>query len=814
MYMYMWCIDNMAKTWLVGAMYDVTVPFKTQFGGTSISSQWLTTTQLNSMGSGVFPIRSLIQSRTVLTYYPWPNICISPKFGTAIGGSPVRIIMVSTQMINDMLPFGCSFGNITVIASLKGNGTATYLECIAPPSGAGITVNATVSFRLFHIATGYILPSTLTQFYAYYTPSTSYLNDPLLYHGSRICTECGSFAPASLCWQDCAGQYLGPAIIDRCGLCSGGWTNHIYNSNVDCAGICYGKNQVTLTGQCGCVPNITSTSNGTCSQTGINTRSSVLTQRQYIMHITRHDDTIGDELPLSSVDTVEAQFGELDYPLARVQLSFTFPYFSQKFRRVWISGNGALLFTNGGLASTSINSTKSNSDALCAANGMRLFFGQAHLPNVTSLPSSSCGATLMIAASLTSLNPITTPSSSVRYIARNNQLIVRWYHVLLRVNDSLIDTTIPPVYYTFQVVLLPNGKITMTYWNISDPISVNPTLNWLVGLRAASMTFINGIASAPWNTPEIDGGSDNELQWLPLPIGWSIPTGYYPPRSFIQSRTSIQWCQIGNLCISPRMGPSTGGNIVTIHTLVTDWSCLSNFTFVCSFGGVNVTAILNVTLWGITCIAPPGVIGSVVNVTLIETSGNWYVAAMTPNITQYGYVSVTDPRWRTISSYHGMNRSCTDCGAMIPSSMCPQQIKDCAGVFGGSATRDMCMTCVGGNTTLTAGVRLDCDGNCYGPMLRDYSIPDATQSCYCITGFKCSLYTKTDGAPIPDTLSDVNIHRAVWIFVLMITGITIVVWPYASAWWIKRQRRHHQSPPRSVQPSHSSSSNSERSVPL
>ncbi len=41
--------------------------------------------------------------------------------------------------------------------------------------------------------------------------------------------------------KDCAGTLLGPAFIDRCGRCSGGASGHAPDSDVDCKGVCFGR---------------------------------------------------------------------------------------------------------------------------------------------------------------------------------------------------------------------------------------------------------------------------------------------------------------------------------------------------------------------------------------------------------------------------------------------------------------------------------------------------------------------------------------------------------------------------------------------
>lgn len=46
--------------------------------------------------------------------------------------------------------------------------------------------------------------------------------------------------------MDCAGVCDGTAVIDDCGVCSGGFSGHPINGDMDCAGICFGN----FTGPC------------------------------------------------------------------------------------------------------------------------------------------------------------------------------------------------------------------------------------------------------------------------------------------------------------------------------------------------------------------------------------------------------------------------------------------------------------------------------------------------------------------------------------------------------------------------------------
>ena len=54
---------------------------------------------------------------------------------------------------------------------------------------------------------------------------------------------------AALC-TDCAGEPGGSAIVDDCGICSGGTTGHDYNGDMDCNGDCFGDAALE---SCGCV---------------------------------------------------------------------------------------------------------------------------------------------------------------------------------------------------------------------------------------------------------------------------------------------------------------------------------------------------------------------------------------------------------------------------------------------------------------------------------------------------------------------------------------------------------------------------------
>lgn len=61
-----------------------------------------------------------------------------------------------------------------------------------------------------------------------------------------LCDECG-YVNAPVCERDCAGVYSGSAVLDDCGVCVGGTTNHTFNGDMNCAGICFVSSFITTT---------------------------------------------------------------------------------------------------------------------------------------------------------------------------------------------------------------------------------------------------------------------------------------------------------------------------------------------------------------------------------------------------------------------------------------------------------------------------------------------------------------------------------------------------------------------------------------
>ena len=73
---------------------------------------------------------------------------------------------------------------------------------------------------------------------------------------------------------DCAGECFGSAIIDSCGICSGGGSGHVYDSDIDCNGDCFGAAfiddcEICSDGNSGHDPDSDIDCNGVCFGDGI-----------------------------------------------------------------------------------------------------------------------------------------------------------------------------------------------------------------------------------------------------------------------------------------------------------------------------------------------------------------------------------------------------------------------------------------------------------------------------------------------------------------------------------------------------------------
>ncbi len=87
-----------------------------------------------------------------------------------------------------------------------------------------------------------------------------------------LCSECISTVTINsmpnITLLDCNGECYGTALLDDCGVCSGGNTSHAFNSDQDCASICFGTAVTDTCGNCtGPGTNLTYNENLDCSGT-------------------------------------------------------------------------------------------------------------------------------------------------------------------------------------------------------------------------------------------------------------------------------------------------------------------------------------------------------------------------------------------------------------------------------------------------------------------------------------------------------------------------------------------------------------------
>jgi hypothetical protein len=186
---------------------------------------------------GEYPSRSqsLINSASRTSYCRVSyTSCISPRRGTPLGGTLVKIFMPDFECQGVISSLWVSFGGIRTIGLW--NDTSLSLDTFSP---AGIN-NTLTEVTVWNSAVGgYRVASIgvlLYYTFGYDTPigSNSSISDVLVH-----CRDCGVYSP-SYCPIDCHGTYGGEAYNDTCGKCCGGTTGVTCNVDVDCDGNCFG----------------------------------------------------------------------------------------------------------------------------------------------------------------------------------------------------------------------------------------------------------------------------------------------------------------------------------------------------------------------------------------------------------------------------------------------------------------------------------------------------------------------------------------------------------------------------------------------
>lgn len=168
------------------------------------------------------------------------------------------------------VPLQCVFGGQVVPAWL--NETTGLLECDIPPFPTAFETlpfwirlpqpEIPSSWDIPNPAEGetivlpeqdrYALPIAARHFFSYTNSSEEGLEPTV----QAMCESCHPFAE-SFCALDCAGVFQGEAFLDSCGVCSGGTSGHVPDSDLDCNGQCFGNWTLDASGNCRLVENAT-----------------------------------------------------------------------------------------------------------------------------------------------------------------------------------------------------------------------------------------------------------------------------------------------------------------------------------------------------------------------------------------------------------------------------------------------------------------------------------------------------------------------------------------------------------------------------
>jgi hypothetical protein len=335
--------------------------------------------------------------------------------------------------------------------------------------------------------------------------------------------------------------------------------------------------------------------------------------------------------------------------------------------------------------------------------------------------------------------------SSVSY-SRNSlsEAGVRWSHMPYTYDSNYTDVR-NNVGQTFQITLMPSGKIRYSYINISDPAVINGLTggrHWLVGIRAGV-----GLKSIP----KPYGGIALENEWL----GSSVSTqdGVYVPRAEVVSNTSLSFLPFpSNMCATPRYGPATGGNkVVLVGAGITSW--FTDIDITCLFGDkLSSIAILD-DMNTLSCTAPEGEENTTVPLQLAEASTGRIIS--NGNKLFYSYWPSDDAHVTNISLLYTKNHFCTDCHSlMTPSDYCQQ---DCNNVWDGTATLDDCNVCSGGNTGHIANSDIDCADKCFGGNL-----PQVNGQCSCTLGVASLPCNVNPNVYAPAVINGTRSHQYIY----------------------------------------------------
>eukprot|EP00467_Chlorarachnion_reptans_P021705 CAMPEP_0114521452 /NCGR_PEP_ID=MMETSP0109-20121206/20191_1 /TAXON_ID=29199 /ORGANISM="Chlorarachnion reptans, Strain CCCM449" /LENGTH=1191 /DNA_ID=CAMNT_0001702553 /DNA_START=327 /DNA_END=3899 /DNA_ORIENTATION=+ len=165
------------------------------------------------------------------------TLCVHPNILPT--REPTKIMVMGSDLSNKPppSPFGLVFGDSRFVPA-KYDEAFRSLIVEAPPLASGsATLGVRVSSR--GVQTG---PWMFVTFDTRQQPPARELKD---------CGRCCRVNPVG-CKVDCADVSFGKALVDSCGVCGGGTTGKVPDSDRDCLGICFGPYVVNASGVCEC----------------------------------------------------------------------------------------------------------------------------------------------------------------------------------------------------------------------------------------------------------------------------------------------------------------------------------------------------------------------------------------------------------------------------------------------------------------------------------------------------------------------------------------------------------------------------------
>lgn len=761
------------RDWLVG----LRPPFSYGSNDTLNQDQWKTSV------NGTYIPKNWVQAESTIYFWPMTSMaCASPLSGPTTGKQLVRIAISGFQSNQLGYSFSCRFYKTEVFAFY--NSTSGLLGCYSPSLSLGKNVNKqTVPLTIMDTDIGVALPIKLS--YTYTQDDSGGKGKPRTESDKEFCQTCGylegspcdcagqflgtaepddcgvcsggntgvnprrlqGLTPATVesrgmpymedfcrdcplvwdgfCARDCAGSFRGDARLDTCGVCSGGSTGLTKDADVDCAGVCFGNFKINQLGQCACEES-SSIGCGPSAPTPDNTSDTLGAEYQYSVYST--NGTVESD-PVPSFKTSPPWCQEVVLERYGSGPLAVVPVPAMRLGNE-IYSYAVISRTVGTVYLTSWNPSASTSCPLIKSEQEKPVES-----NSTSAVGKPCGPVIVLNASVTSYvgspaDPVsssTSPHDGGLDLGASLMLCTWFDEGLARIKfRGLLPTLYVDRLLDPSLALEDLLPVTHAFDIVLQP---RPNQSDLVRFEYMQ---IPPPPSGSWI-----GGKGGTLESLPDVTSAGTPTIYIAPvmlsdadepiPSAVRSGDSLTVCLVGmEFCASPSQGKFSGGEIVRIFAKSLD--CLaSQEDLKCSFGGIRVPAIYNATLDCLLCTAPPGIVGT--DVMLRVVAAGKTLPSDREKIVLYRY---TDTAAESVSH----RDICAACGHIADQYCRP----DCSGVWKGEATVDDCGDCSGGTTGRSPNESKDCMGICYGT----HKVWPENGQCYCtvsdsIGGHDCGI---------------------------------------------------------------------------